>query len=303
MRLNDSSFFAQVYHQLKRQYFIWRTTLFPDSFLAQCIYLKRCGKLLNLRHPQTMDEKLWWQKLHDNHPLQTLCADKYRVREYVSSCGLAHILNDCYGPYERVGDISLEEIPTDEFFLKCNHLSGANRIVYKDDFDVDKLSAYFDNLLKNNAFYYGLEWPYKNIKPLLIAEPVIYTDHPLGLLDYKFMCFHGSPELLFLDIGVCKKDGSHAKRYYRNVYDMDFQLLDITETRPQYTASKITKPPHFKLMIEYAKRLSAPFRHCRVDMYNVNGRIFFGEITFYHGSGCNHLKPLSADLMIGSWID
>lgn len=291
-----------IYQQIKRSFFKWRTRLFPATFLAQCIYLRRCGKLLNLKNPQTMDEKLWWLKLHEHHPLQPICADKYRVREYVRQCGLGHLLNDCYGPYERVGEVPLNEIPYDEFFLKCNHLSGGNRIVRKDDFKDEKLKEYFDNLLKNNAFYYGLEWPYKDIKPLLIAEPVISSDDPFGLLDYKFMCFGGVPKLLFLDIGVCEKDGSHAEKYYRNVYDMNFQLQNITETRPQYTAKRMQKPPCFEQMIAYAARLSAPFRHCRVDLYNVKGRIYFGEITFYHGSGCNHLKPTTADQMIGSWI-
>ena len=296
------AFFIQWYNILKRWFFIARTCLLPAPFIAQCMYIMRCGKILHLNHPQTMDEKLWWLKLHYKHPLQTVCADKYRVREYVRQCGLGHILNDCYGPYERVGEILLDDIPVEEIFIKCNHLSGGNRIVSKRDFDVEKLGRYFDNLLKNNAFYYGLEWPYKEIKPLLIAEPVIHTDDPLGLLDYKFMCFHGTPKLLFLDIGVCENDGSHAEKYYRNVYDMDFNLLDITETRPQYTAMTITKPLHFEQMIDYAKRLSAPFPHCRVDLYNVHGRIFFGEITFYHGSGCNHIKPTTADHLIGSWI-
>ncbi len=288
---------------LKRCFFKWRTLLLPASLLAQCIYLKRCGRLLNLRHPKTMDEKLWWLKLHYRHPLQTMCADKYRVREYVRQCGLEHLLNDCYGVYERVGDICLNEIPAEAFFLKCNHLSGGNRIVRKCDFNAEELSRYFDNLLKNNAFYYGLEWPYKAIKPLLIAEPVIHSDDMFGLLDYKFMCFKGVPKLLFLDIGACENDGSHAESYYRNVYDMNFQMQEITETRAPFTAVPVRKPPCFEQMIDYAARLSAPFPHCRVDLYNVKGRICFGEITFYHGSGCNHIKPATADQMIGSWID
>ena len=294
---------SDIYCFLKRCYFRCRAAIIPKRVYAVVSYWKCYRKYLNLVHPKTFDEKLWWLKLNYHNPLQIQCADKWLVREYVKECGLADILIESYGHYDSVEDIDLDKIPAKEFFLKCNHLSGANLICRKDSFDKKNLSKLFGHWLKDNAYYYGFEWPYKDMKPCLVTERVLHTIDPNGLLDYKFMCFGGEPKLLFLDIGVCNSDGSHAEHYYRNIYDMDFNLLDIKETRDHKEDVGITKPKNFDYMIECARKLSKPFPHCRVDLYNVSGQVYFGEITFYHGSGRNDIQPKEADLMIGGWID
>ena len=175
-------------------------------------------------------------------------------------------------------------------------------IIRKKDCDWKKTRRQFTLWLKDNAYYYGLEWPYKNMKSCLLAEKVLYDPNPIGLMDYKFFCFEGEPKMLSLDIGVCNEDGSHAESYYRNFYDMDFKPLNIKETRDHYNLELMKKPPRFNEMVDIARKLSMPFPHCRVDLYNVEGKIYFGEITFYHGSGYNDFQPLEADLMIGGWI-
>ena len=294
---------SDVYCFLKRSYFRLRTLLIPKQWYAVLSYWMTNRKFLDIKHPKTFDEKLWWLKFHYHNPLQVQCADKWRVREYVRDCGLESILIENYGCYENVDEIDLSQIPAEEFFLKCNHLSGGNMICRKDSFDRIKVRRQFGHWLKENAYYYGLEWPYKDMKPCILAEKVLHTDDPNGLLDYKFFCFEGEPKLLSLDIGVCNKDGSHAEEYYRNFYDMDFHPLEIKETREHYDFERIQKPQNFEIMVEYARRLSHPFPHCRVDLYNISGRIYFGEITFYHGSGNNDFQPHEAGLKLGSWIN
>ena len=293
---------SNLYCFLKRVYFKCRVALVPKHIYAVFSYWLRYRKYLNIEHPKTFDEKLWWLKFNYHHPLQTQCVDKWLVRKYVSDCGLSELLIPCYGHYENVTQLELEKIPEDEFFLKCNHISGGNMICNKKDFNKKKVSKQFGQWLKFNAYYYGYEWPYKDVKPCIIIEKVLHTSDPLGLFDYKFMCFEGEPRLLFLDIGVCNEDGTHSENYYRNIYDMDFNLTQIKETR-ENAPFPINCPKNFSLMKEYARILSKPFPHCRVDLYNIDGRIYFGEITFYHGSGYNSITPDAADEMIGSWID
>lgn len=294
---------SDLYCFLKRSYFKGRTMVVPERMYAVTSYWMKYRKYLDLENPKTFDEKLWWLKFNYHNPLHTKCADKWRVREYVKDCGLEHILIETFGHFGSVDELDLEKIPTEEFFLKCNHLSGGNMIIRKGLTDIKRVRRQFGHWLKDNAFYYGLEWPYKNMKPCLITERVLHTDEPYGLLDYKFFCFEGEPKVLSLDIGVCKDDGSHAEEYYRNFYDMDFKPLEIKETREHFAVDKIQKPQNFDLMIDYARRLSSPFPHCRVDLYNIKGKIYFGEITFYHGSGYNAFEPKNADLMLGEWID
>ena len=121
-------------------------------------------------------------------------------------------------------------------------------------------------------------------------------------LDYKFMCFDGEPKLLFLDLGVINPDQTYNHNYPRNIYDMEFNLLPVLETRPN-AEYKVDKPDNFEKMVEVARALSEPFPFCRVDLYNVEGQVYFGEITFYHGGGCNSIQPEEWDLKIASWID
>lgn len=294
-------FQRDVYNCLKRLYFRLREKIVPHGLYGVVKYYLMYHKYLDLKDPKTYDERLWWLKLNYFDPLMTKCTDKYAVRDYVKECGLGDILNECYGKFDCIDDINIDQMP-EEFFLKCNHLSGGNIICKKKDFDKKKLKNVFSHFLKSNFYYTGFEKNYKDIKPAIIAEKVLRMKDGSQLLDYKFMCFEGQPKLLFLDIGVANADGTHAEEYYRNIYDMTFKPLDIKETRNHYDYDKIKKPDNFEYMINCARILSKPFPHCRVDLYNVDGKVFFGEITFYHGSGYNDFTPHSADLEIGSWI-
>lgn len=296
----NSDIFYSLYGYLRR-FKYWIYSFIPNEIYAKKYYYKKTGRKLNLQNPITFDEKLWWLKLNYKNPLMTICSDKYLVREYVKGQGLERILNEFYGAYYSVEDINVSKLP-EEFFLKCNHISGGNMKCNKTDFSLLEVKKKLGVFLKVNYFSYSREWNYKNIKPCIIAEKVLKDDSVLPFLDYKFMCFSGEPKLLFLDIGVCQEDGSHAEEYYRNIYDMDFNPVAIKETREHYDYTKIQKPDNFDFMIDCARKLSKPFPHCRVDLYNIKGDVVFGEITFFHGGGCNDIEPEESAVEMGNWI-
>jgi hypothetical protein len=274
-----------------------------DEVAAIELYKLSRGKALNLDDPQTFDEKLWYLKLHNHDPLLTVCSDKYRVREYVEQCGLGHILNELYGVYDDARNIDFRALPS-PCFLKCNHTSGYNFIYDRNKtFGRQSFIREFNFMLKQNYYWNSREWNYKNIEPRIVAERVLRDKEGNLPLDYKFLCFGGEPKLLFLDINVCSEDGSHNRITYRNIYDMTFSPVAMRETREHKNIDSIQKPQRFDDMVKYAAILSEPFPHCRIDLFNVDGKIYFGEITFYHGGCCNDIQPPEWDLQIGSWID
>lgn len=288
-------------------------------------YLKKCfkacmGEDLHLDNPKTFNEKLQWLKLYDRKPEYTMMVDKYKVREYIKEKLGEEYLIPLLGVWDKAEDIDFDKLPN-QFVLKCTHDSGGLCICRdKNTFDVKQCKDYLDNRLTHNYYKLWREWPYKNVVPKIIAEQYIDVtqNSPLkcgdiisveelqctqGLLDYKFMCFSGRVQALFLDIGVVKGSSKHAENYYRNVYDREFNLLPVKETRENYPL-KIKMPDNFNQMVEIAEKLSSGMPHVRVDLYNVKGRIFFGEFTFFHGSGLsNFFVPKEWDKIFGDWIE
>lgn len=276
-----------------------------DRHFAIRTYKKKFGKVLNLDNPCTFDEKLWWLKLNNRAPLLTICSDKYLVREYVRGCDLGHILNELYGVYDDAREIDFDSLP-DEVFFKCNHTSGINRIYDKNVFfDKEDFIQRFNFVLKQNYYTKSREWNYKNIKPLIICERVLkQSDGTLPIVDYKFLCFAGEPKLLLYETGLCKDNGEHAGKGNRKVLDMNFMPVDIKFiTIEPFGEAEAEKPVNLNQMVEYAKIISKPFPICRVDLYNIDGSIFFGEITFYPWGGYNNIHPEEWATILGDWID
>lgn len=280
-------------------------TIWSEKHYAKWFYHLYTGKELNLDNPQRFDEKLWWLKLNNRDPMLTKCSDKYLVREYVKQCGYEDILIPQYEVLDSVKELDLTKYRF-EVVAKCNHNSGghvfydpANPVSEK---ELKKRYKKLKYILKQDASVLSREWNYKNIPHKIIVEKVIRDKAGNLPIDYKFMCFNGEPKLLFLDLGVINKDNSYNHDYPRNIYDMDFQLLPVHETRPN-ADYEVQKPENFACMVEIARNLSKPFSHCRVDLYNIDGTIYFGEVTFYHGGGCNDIQPEEWDYMMGSWID
>lgn len=299
---SDRSNFGSIVFQISRSLAARALLILPDTTYAQWFHKLYTGKRLNLKNPQTFDEKIWWLKLNNRDPFLTVCSDKYAVREVVKKAGLSEILIEQYGVYDKAEDIPYGKI-NEESIIKCTSGSGEN--VFFDPHnppDLKMLKRRLNYALKQNLFWFSREWNYKNVPRRLVVEKVMRDSSGCLPIDYKFMCFDGEPKLLFLDIGLIDENNIYNHKYPRNIYDMEFNLLPVKETRENYKG-KVEKPHNWDYMVEIAKKLSAPFPFCRIDLYNIDGKVFFGEITFYHGGGCNDIQPEEWDYKIGSWID
>ncbi|MEQ8235734.1 MAG: ATP-grasp fold amidoligase family protein [Syntrophomonadaceae bacterium] len=262
------------------------------------------GQELDLENPVTFTEKLYFLSLSNRDPLLKKCSDKYLVREYVGDCGLGHILNDLYGVYDSAADIDFDRLPS-PCILKLNHASGFNAIYdRRKPFDKRDFVRKFDFMLKQDYYWNCREWNYKHIKPRIICERLLEDDQSgLGLIDYKFMCFRGLAKALLITIDTCDATGAPNEAIRRNLYDMDFNFLPVTMNGPNIPLDLVGKPANFEEMRSYAETLAKPFPHCRIDLYNVEGKIYFGEITFFHGAGLIIFEPHEWALQLGDWID
>ena len=299
------SFGDRVYHITKYTAATILGKLMGEERYAKWFYHLYTGRELNLTDPKRFDEKVWWLKLNNRDPFLTVCSDKHAVRAYVEEAGFSDILIPQLDVLDSVDQLDLSKY-SEEIVVKCNHNSGGH-LFYdpKNPPSAKSLKSSKANLafiLRHNAYVLSREWNYKNIPPKLVVEKLIRDKEGNLPLDYKFMCFNGEPKLLFLDLGVINADKSYNHYYPRNIYDMDFNLLPVHETRPN-ADYPVQKPENFEYMVEIARKLSQRFPFCRVDLYNVDGKIYFGEITFYHGGGCNNIQPEEWDYQMGSWID
>lgn len=268
-----------------------------DVWYVKTRYKLYTGKRLNLDNPQTYNEKLNWQKLYDHNPLYTTMVDKYAAKEYV-----ANIIGDEYiiptiGHWERPEDIDWDSLPK-QFVLKTTHDSGGVIVVKdKDSLDKAKAIAKLNRCLKSDNYAVTREWPYKNVHRRVIAEQYMEDEKTGELRDYKFFSFDGEVKALFIsqDRG---KAGEEVKFDY---YDADFNHLDIHQ---YHDAGKSApeKPECFDEMKMLASKLSKGLPQVRVDFYEVNGKVYFGELTFFHHGGIVPFTPEKWDYIFGSWI-
>lgn len=272
-----------------------------DEEFAKMQYRENTGQRLRLNPPESFNEKLWWLKLNNRDPLLTICSDKLKVRAYVEQCGLGHILVPLYGVYDSPEQIDFESLP-ERAFIKTNHGSGTNVLYDRNArFNKKDFRRTFNAALSSNYYLQSREWNYKNIEPKILVEKVLEQE-PF-LIDYKFMCFEGSVKMLLVDIDVADAHGHHNPFARRNIYDREFQRLPVRIGRDHFDDSWLQPPVNYQEMVACAEVLSAPFAHCRVDLYNINGNIFFGEITFYHGGGTQTVTPSEWAHKMGQWID
>jgi hypothetical protein len=287
----------KTYHLLRMslylKYLRLMAVFIPDDVYVKWQYKKTLGKELNLTSPVSFNEKLQWLKLNWKDKVLTTCADKYAVREYVKDRIGDHILIRLYGVYDGVEDIFLENLP-ESFVLKVTHGSGQN-ILCKNKKDVDWAYefAFLKIYLANNHYYFGREFPYKNIVPRIICEELL-DDGGKVPKDYKFYCFNGQPH--FVEV--------HFDRYGQrknNLYDMNWNLLPVEMTYPRYMGD-VSKPESFEEMISYAKTLAKDMPFVRVDFYNFNYKVYFGEMTFYPACGMDKFSPENYDDIFGSML-
>lgn len=269
----------------------------PDKLFVQLIYWQRMGKKLDLNTPHTFNEKLQWLKLYERKPIYTIMVDKYEVKKYISSIiGDEHII-PTLGVWERVEDIDFNSLPN-EFVLKCTHNSGGLVICRnKSTLDIEKTKEKLISSLKKNFYFHSREWPYKDVKPRIICEKLMVDESGFELKDYKWFCFDGEPKAMFIATDRFV-DGEETKFDF---FDMDFNHFPFRQGHPNAT-KKIEKPRGFETMKHLARKLSNGIPHVRVDFYDINGQIYFGEMTFFHFSGMVPFVPENYDELFGSWI-
>ena len=267
-----------------------------DEKYIKLVYYAEFKKKLNLSNPQTYNEKLQWLKLHDRRDLYTIMVDKYAAKDYVSNIIGEKYIIPTIAVYDKFDDINFDKLPN-QFVIKCTHDSGSIVIVKdKSKLDIKTAKRKINKGLKNNGYNYGREWPYKNVKPRIIIEKYMEDNDTKELRDYKFFCFYGEPKLMFL-----ATDRQVGKTKF-NFYDLNFQLLPFTQGHPNDIRS-IKKPKMFDQMIELSKKISKEIPHVRVDFYEINGKVYFGELTFYHYSGFEKFVPEEWDKKLGDLIE
>ena len=265
------------------------------KYLAK-YYKKATGENLDWNHLNTYTEKMQWSKLYDKNPLKTTLSDKYAVRDWIEGKIGSEYLIPLLGVWNNFDEIDFSKLPT-QFVLKTNHASGTNIIVHdKEKLDLDEAEKFFEKALKKNqTFSFGFQLHYDDIEPKIIAEELI-QDSEGQLNDYKFICFDGEVHYCWVDVG---RNTNHK----RNVYDLDWNLQDWNQHTYANTDMELPRPKNYDLMIDLAKELCQGFSHVRVDLYNVDGKIYFGEMTFTNGSGFELIHPHSANLHLGSLWD
>lgn len=276
-------------------------TYVPDELYLKMKYWAVTGRDLNLDHPQTFSEKIQWLKLNDKNPLYTMMVDKIEVKKFIKNrIGQEYIiptLSEC----ENMDDIDFESLPN-QFVLKCNHDSGGVVVVRdKNKINIEEIMKTMGRRLRSNYYYYGREWPYKDVIPRILIEQYMEDERIGDLRDYKIHCFDGTPSFIQV-IGNRVLENKKAKQSF---YDFKWKKIDlIFGDYPPYSY-ELEKPHNLEKMFLISSELSKNLKYVRVDLYEINERLYFGELTFYPNSGFysyNSLFSYEDDLSLGNMI-
>ncbi len=266
---------------------------FSDEIYLKLAYRSRFGRKLNLDDPKSFNEKLQWLKLNDNRLNDSKLVDKYEVRKYIKETLGESYLIPLIGLYDSFDDILWNELPK-RFVMKLTHGSGCNVIcLNKDELEYYDTKKLVNKWMKKNWFWFGREYVYKNIKPRIVIEKFI-SDNNCTPDDYKVLCFGGKAKLIEVHID---RFGNHKQDFY----DRDFNKTNISQSN--LSDKSYEKPLIFDEMIVLSEKLASNFIHLRIDWYVVSGKLYFGEITFYDGSGFAVFDDFEDDLRLGEWID
>ena len=275
-----------------REFFNWMN----DEIYLKIAFWCTMGKKLDLNNPKTFSEKIQWLKLYDRKPIYTDLVDKYEAKRIVGEIIGEKYIIPTLGVGDRFDDIDFELLPN-QFVLKCTHDSGG-LVICKDKskFDVSKAKSIIENCLKHSFYWGQREWPYKNVKPRIIAEKYMEDSITEDLRDYKFFAFDGEVKALFI---ATERQTEGETKF--DFFDSDFNHLNFTNGHPNAEKMPL-KPQNFDLMKTLAAELSRGIPHVRVDFYEVNGKVYFGEMTFSHWSGMMPFDPEEWDYKFGNWI-
>lgn len=253
---------------------------------------------LNLKNPITFNEKLQWLKLHDHKDIYTTMVDKYEAKKYVASIIGEKYIIPTLGIYNSFNEINFNELPN-QFVIKCTHDSGGLVICRdKTKLDIAAAKEKINNCLQKNYYLTSREWPYKNVKPRIIIEKYMEDKKNESMRDYKFFCFNGKPEIMYLSEGL---ENHHTAGI--SFFDMDFKPTDCKRKDYRLLTYAPTKPKNWEKMIELSAALSKEIPHIRVDWYEINGCLFFGELTFFTCGGIIPFEDEKWNKKLGDLID
>ena len=268
----------------------------PDSIYLKMRYALCIHKRLNLSNPVSFNEKLQWLKLYYQDPLYEMLADKYMVKEYVKRYSPELKVIPTIGVWEKAEEIDFNKLP-EQFVIKCTHDTGSTVICKnKKEFDTEETRRALHEALSRNMFYRGREWVYKEIKPRIIAEPYLSDHETDELNDYKFMCFNGEVKCVFVCSDRFSPEGLHV-----TFFDREWEIMPFMRHYPKKEEG-IPRPNNLNEMIALAEKMSAKMPFVRIDFYSIRDEIFFGEYTFFPGSGFEEFSPDEWDATLGNWI-
>lgn len=289
MKKNKYDFWA---HALNRLVYV-----LPDKWYLFFRFKNRVGYWPHLNHPRTFNEKLQWLKLNDRHAEYTQMVDKIDAKKYVAS-----IIGDKYiiptlGVWNSVDEIEWDKLPN-QFVIKVSSDSGGI-VVCKDKqtLDIEKAKEKLTNGWGKNYYVHNKEYPYRDLTPRIIAEEYKEDESGYELRDYKIFCFNGEPKILF--VASDRQKATEDTKF--DFFDLNWNHLPFTNGHPN-SKEHIAKPKNFEEMLEIAKKLSVGIPQVRIDLYNCNGKIYFGEITFFHWSGMTSFDPVEWDFKLGKMI-
>ncbi len=272
--------------------------IIPDKIYLKIIYKIKLKKKLNLKNPKTFNEKLQWLKIYNRNDIYTKMVDKYEAKRFVSEIIGNEYIIPTIGIFDKWDEIDFEKLP-DKFVIKCTHDSGGIVVcTSKKELNICMAKEKIDKSLKQNYFYSGREWPYKNVKPRIIIEKFMEDDSGEPIKDYKFFCFNGEPKIMYMSEGLDNHETASM-----SFYDMDFKLLSCKRKDYKLLNYIPKKPITFEKMKEYSKLISSNIPHLRVDWYEVNGKLYFGEATFFTNSGFIPFEDEKWDIKLGKMIE
>ncbi len=267
-----------------------------DKMFLKIMFRNQMGYRLNLDNPKTFNEKIQWLKLYERKDIYPIMVDKFLVKDYVSKLIGEKYVVPLLGVWSSFDEIDFSSLP-EQFVLKTTHDCGGVVICQnKKCFDFEHAKEVLEKHLTCNYYHHCREWPYKNVKPRIIAEKYMVDESGVELKDYKIFCFNGKPMFIQVDFGRFTK-------HERNLYSTDWKYMGFSSLYPTNPNRVIEKPICLEKMLEIATILSAGIPHLRVDLYVINEKIYFGELTFHHGGGYEKFTPAEWDRRLGDLID
>lgn len=275
-------------------------TILPDKLALQIPYYYHHRCFINWKHPRSFSEKLQWLKVYDRNPMYTDLVDKIKVKPIVAGKIGSEFVIPTLKIWDSAADICFDELPN-QFVLKTNHAGGSSGVIVCSDkakLNKDICIKALEQSLSSDTYYYGREWPYKNIQRKVFAEVFLSDEKNEDLTDYKFFCFNGEPKF-------CQVIRDRHKKETIDFYDMDWNHQEFVGLNPvaRNGLTPVARPENLEVMKEIASKLSVDFKFARIDLYEVNGRCYFGEITLYPASGFGKFSPDAWNIEIGNLIN